>query len=95
MPKAHIIILDLHGEYCWKREDGTRHHAFADPIVRHLDARELEIPYWLMTYAELCDLLIEHSEREATNQTAFFETVCWRHARQKIRMLASALNVSP
>ncbi|HWF59763.1 MAG TPA: ATP-binding protein [Nitrospira sp.] len=25
-----------------------------------------------MTYAELCDLLIEHSEREATNQTAFF-----------------------
>lgn len=72
MPRAHIIILDLHGEYCWKREDGTRHYAFADAIVRHVDARELEIPYWLMTYAELCDLLIEHSEREATNQTAFF-----------------------
>lgn len=72
MPRAHIIILDLHGEYCWKREDGSRHYAFADEIVRHVDARELEIPYWLMTYAELCDLLIEHSEREATNQTAFF-----------------------
>jgi len=72
MPRAHIIILDLHGEYCWKREDGNRHYAFADTIVRHVDARELEIPYWLMTYAELCDLLIEHSEREATNQTAFF-----------------------
>ena len=72
MPKAHIIILDLHGEYCWKREDGSRHYAFADSIVRHVDARDLEIPYWLMTYAELCDLLIEHSEREATNQTAFF-----------------------
>ena len=72
MPRAHIIILDLHGEYCWKREDGTRHYAFADAIVRHVDARELEIPYWLMTFAELCDLLIEHSEREATNQTAFF-----------------------
>lgn len=72
MPRAHIIILDLHGEYCWKREDGTRRYAFADTIVRHVDALELEIPYWLMTYAELCDLLIEHSEREATNQTAFF-----------------------
>lgn len=72
MPRAHIIILDLHGEYCWKRKDGTRHYAFDDSIVRHVDARELEIPYWLMTYAELCDLLIEHSEREATNQTAFF-----------------------
>jgi DNA helicase HerA-like ATPase len=72
MPKAHIIILDVHGEYCWKRNDGTRHYAFADAIVRHVDARDLEIPYWLMTYAELCDLLIEHSEQEATNQTAFF-----------------------
>ena len=72
MPRAHIIILDLHGEYSWKREDGTRHYAFADAVVRHVDARDLEIPYWLMTYAELCDLLIEHSEREATNQTAFF-----------------------
>ena len=72
MSKAHIIILDLHGEYCWKRKDGSRHYAFADAIVRHVDARDLEIPYWLMTYAELCDLLIEHGEREATNQTAFF-----------------------
>lgn len=81
MPRAHIIILDLHGEYCWKRDDGTRHYAFADPIVRHVDARELEIPYWLMTYAELCDLLIEHSEREATNQTAFFRD-CLLEGRQ-------------
>ncbi len=72
MPKAHIIILDLHGEYCWKGEDGSQHSAFAGASVRHMDARDLEIPYWLMTYAELCDLLIEHSEREATNQTAFF-----------------------
>ena len=81
MPRAHIIILDLHGEYCWKREDGSRHYAFADAIVRHVDARELEIPYWLMTYAELCDLLIEHSEREATNQTAFFRD-CLLEGRQ-------------
>ena len=81
MPRAHIIILDLHGEYCWKREDGTRHYAFADAIVRHVDARELEIPYWLMTYAELCDLLIEHGEREATNQTAFFRD-CLLEGRQ-------------
>jgi DNA helicase HerA-like ATPase len=72
MPKAHIIVLDLHGEYCWKREDESRHYAFDEAVVRHVDARDLEIPYWLMTYAELCDLLIEHSEREATNQTAFF-----------------------
>lgn len=72
MPRAHIIILDLHGEYCWKREDGSRHYAFADSIVRHIDARELEIPYWLMTYAELIDLLIDRSEFSAHNQIAVF-----------------------
>lgn len=82
MPRAHIIILDLHGEYCWKRPDGTHSYAFADAIVRHVDARELEMPYWLMTYAELCDLLIEHSEREATNQTAFFRD-CLLEGRQR------------
>jgi DNA helicase HerA-like ATPase len=81
MPKAHIIVLDLHGEYCWKRQDGTRHYAFSDAIVRHVDARELEIPYWLMTYAELCDLLVERGEREATNQTAFFRD-CLLEGRQ-------------
>lgn len=81
MPRAHIIILDLHGEYCWKRADGTHSYAFGDAIVRHIDARELEMPYWLMTYAELCDLLIEHSEREATNQTAFFRD-CLLEGRQ-------------
>jgi hypothetical protein len=74
MPKAHIIILDLHGEYCWKRGD-TRHYAFADAVVRHVDARELEIPYWLMTYAELCELLIDHTETSAHNQTAVFREV--------------------
>lgn len=71
MPRAHIIILDLHGEYCWARGD-KRHFAFDDAIVRHVDARELEIPYWLMTYAELCDLLIDQTDYSAHNQTAVF-----------------------
>lgn len=74
MPKAHIIILDLHGEYCWERE-GKRHYAFSDAIVRHVDARTLEIPYWLMTYAELCDLLIDQTEFSAHNQVAVFKDI--------------------
>jgi hypothetical protein len=72
MPKAHIILLDIHGEYCWKRDDGTRKYAFEEDCVRHVDARDLEIPYWLMTYAELCDLLIDRNEQTAHNQIAFF-----------------------
>lgn len=73
MPKAHIVLLDLHGEYSWiDAKSGGRRCAFSDNMARYVDARKLEIPYWLMTYAELCDLLIDHSEREAANQTAFF-----------------------
>ena len=75
MPRAHIIILDLHGEYCWKREDGTRHFAFDEAIVRHVDARELEMPYWLMTYAELGEMLIDQTDFSAHNQTAVFREV--------------------
>ena len=72
MPKAHIVLLDLHGEYSWINDQGDRVCSFSDDTARYVDARDLEIPYWLMTYAELCDLLIDHSEREAANQTAFF-----------------------
>jgi uncharacterized protein len=72
MPRAHIIILDLHGGYCWKLKDGKHHYAFDDAIVRHVDARELEIPYWLMNYAELCDLLIDQTDFSAHNQTTVF-----------------------
>ena len=59
-----IIILDLHGEYCWTDDDGNNKSAFSEEIVRYIDARVLEIPYWLMTYAELCDLLIKRLKEE-------------------------------
>ncbi|MBI4966768.1 MAG: DUF87 domain-containing protein [Rhodospirillales bacterium] len=72
MPKSHIILLDLHGEYSWIDSHGMRQHAFDDGIARYVDARELEVPYWLMTFSELCDLLVDHSEREAANQIAYF-----------------------
>ena len=94
MPKAHIIILDLHGEYCWKRDDGNRHYAFENTIVRHVDARELEIPYWLMTYAELCDLLIDRNEQAAHNQTAFFrETLRVLREKEKTPLGLSRVTV--
>ncbi len=74
MPKAHIIILDLHGEYCWKQEE-VRSYAFDEAICRHVDATQLEIPYWLMTYSELCDMLIDHTDFSAHNQVAAFKEI--------------------
>jgi DNA helicase HerA-like ATPase len=71
MPKAHIILLDLHGEYSWKDEDGNQQHAFDEQSTRYIDARDLEIPYWLMTFSELVDLLIDRSDDSASSQIAF------------------------
>ncbi|QSA98031.1 ATP-binding protein [Methylococcus sp. EFPC2] len=76
MPKAHIILLDLHGEYCWRDEKGELQSAFDLKNARYLDARKLEIPFWLMTFAELVDLLIDHKDEGASVQTAFLrETI--------------------
>lgn len=63
MPRAHIILLDLHGEY---------RTAFGNQQARFVNAVALEMPYWLMTYAELCDLLIDRTEYTAHNQIAVF-----------------------
>ncbi len=71
LPESHIILLDLHGEYGWKDASGKLHSAFPPDMVRHLDARELEIPYWLLTFAELVDLLIDRTEPNASVQMAF------------------------
>lgn len=71
MPRAHIILLDLHGEYCWVDAQGKQKSAFEANKVRYLDARELEIPYWLMTFGELVELLIDRTDRKAPIQTAF------------------------
>ncbi len=76
MPKAHIILLDLHGEYCWRDDRGQIQSAFDSEVMRYVDARQLEIPYWLMTYAELIDLLIERDDPNASTQIALLrETI--------------------
>ena len=71
MPRSHIILLDLHGEYAWKDRDGKQHYAFDENVVRHIDARDLEMPYWLMTFGELVDLFIDRTDENASVQIAF------------------------
>jgi len=75
MPRAHIILLDLHGEYGWTDNEGAKHSAFPSHMVRHLDARELEIPYWLLTYAELADLLVDRTDENYSVIIAYLRDV--------------------
>jgi DNA helicase HerA-like ATPase len=71
MPNAHIIILDLHGEYGDKEWDPTTKPPFPEDKVRCIRASELEIPYWLLTYEELIELLIDVDDPNASVQIAF------------------------
>ncbi len=75
MPNAHIVLLDLHGEYCWRDEHNKLKGAFSPSVMRYVDARDLEIPYWLLTYSELIDLLIDRSDPGASIQIAFLREV--------------------
>ncbi len=87
MPKAHIILLDLHGEYSWLTDEGKRESAFDDEVVRHIDARELEIPYWLMTFAELVDLLIDRTDSGSAVQTAFLRETIYDLKKRSAKQL--------
>lgn len=75
MPKAHIILLDLHGEYCWYDESREMQSAFEKNTVRYVPAQQLEIPYWIMTFEELVDLFIDRSDPGASIQMAFFRDI--------------------
>ncbi|MEZ5588100.1 MAG: helicase HerA-like domain-containing protein [Sedimenticolaceae bacterium] len=77
MPKAHIVLLDLHGEYGWRDANGRFHSAFPGDMVRHVDARTLEIPYWLLTYSELVDLLVDRTDPNASLQISFMREVLY------------------
>ena len=71
MPNAHIIILDLHGEYGAKEWDPDTKPPFPADKVRCINASQLEIPYWLLTYEELIDLLIDPDDEDASVQIAY------------------------
>jgi DNA helicase HerA-like ATPase len=71
MPNAHVIILDLHGEYGTKDWDPSTKSPFPADKVRCIKASELEIPYWLLTYEEMVELLIDDDDPNASVQIAF------------------------
>ena len=79
MPQAHIILLDMHGEYCDKEIDGISASApFQADRVRSLQAGQVEFPYWLLTYSELCDLIINPDDEDASIQTSFLRSILMR-----------------
>lgn len=87
MPRCHLIMLDLHGEYCWKDVDGVVQSAFPDDMVNYIDAMEMEMPYWMMTYAELVDLFIDRDDKGATIQMSYMREVLQQLKRKEAKRI--------
>ncbi|WAR43494.1 ATP-binding protein [Methylomonas rapida] len=87
MPKTHLILLDLHGEYCWKDDDGRIQSAFPNEVVNYVDALDLEMPYWMMSYAELVDLFIDKDDKGASMQMAFMREVLQTLKRKEAKAI--------
>ncbi len=50
--------------------------------VRSLNAHEVEFPYWLLTYSELCDLIIDPADENASIQISFLRSILMRLKRE-------------
>ncbi len=87
MPKSHLIMLDLHGEYCWTDDNGVLQSAFPDNQVNYIDAMKMEMPYWMMTYAELVDLFIDRGDRGASMQMSFMREVLQQLKRKEAKQI--------
>jgi DNA helicase HerA-like ATPase len=74
MPNAHMILMDMHGEYGDKKYGNIAASPFPRDLVRCLDAKELEIPYWLLTYSELVELFVNLDDDNAAIQIAFLRS---------------------
>ncbi|NND43996.1 MAG: ATP-binding protein [Xanthomonadales bacterium] len=74
MPNAHIILMDMHGEYGDKKYGSTGSSPFPRDKVRCLDAREMEVPYWLLTYSELIEMFVNPDDEHAALQIAFLRS---------------------
>lgn len=83
MPQAHIILLDMHGEYCDKEVDGViARSPFPSRKVRSLKAQDVEFPYWLLSYSELCELITDPSDENASIQISFLRSILIRLKRE-------------
>lgn len=83
MPNAHIILLDMHGEYGDKDVDGVvAKSPFPADKVRCFRAEDLEFPYWLLAFSELCELVVNTGDEHASIQISFLRS-CLIRLRQE------------
>ena len=83
MPETHIILMDMHGEYSDKDVDGVISRSPFDATrVRCLNAQDIEFPYWLLSYSELCELITDPADEYASIQTSVLRSMLIKLKRE-------------
>ena len=80
---THVVLLDLHGEY----ENAFR------PNGNVIKIAELELPYWLMNFEELCETFIDENEPSANNQMMVMKEAILDAKRSKNSPLREVLTI--
>lgn len=68
--EGHVLLLDMHGEYG---------HAFRD-CAELLGAGEFKLPYWLLNFEELQEIVVEKTEEQEIDRAVLRDAVV--HAKQ-------------
>ncbi|MGH2568326.1 MAG: ATP-binding protein, partial [Bacteroidota bacterium] len=58
--ETKIVVIDIHSEYKRAFPEGSR----------HFDIAGLELPFWLMNFEELVEMLVDPKDEHAATQTA-------------------------
>jgi len=89
-PKHHEVHAELpldHAGLAWRilleNPAGMVKSAFPRYLVNYVDAMEMEMPYWMMSYAELVDLFIDRNDRNASMQMSYMREVIQQLKRKE------------
>ncbi len=82
-PDTNIVILDVHNEY---------KHAFPEGC-QHFDIAALELPYWLMNFDELVEMLIDQRDDNASTQASVLQDLVFASKKSKNPRLANFITV--
>ncbi len=82
-PDTRIMVLDLHNEYKQAFPKGAKHFEIA----------ALELPYWLMNFEEVIEMLIDPSDENASIQTSLLQDLIYAAKKSANAKLAEVITV--
>ncbi len=82
-PDTRIIILDLHNEYKQAFPTGAKHFEIA----------ALELPYWLMNFEEMIEMLIDPSDENASIQISLLQDLVYAAKKSANQQLADVITI--